>query len=110
MVVPSEWYENSPYAVLEAMGAGKPVIAANLGGLPDLVVEGETGLLFPPGDIAALAGCMARLRNDPAAAAAMGRNARRKIENEYSEDAHYAALLHAYAEAGSRRKTRAQMA
>ncbi len=58
VVVPSEWYENLPLAILEAFAAGTPAVAAAIGGIPELVRDGETGLLFPPGDAGALAGAL----------------------------------------------------
>jgi glycosyltransferase involved in cell wall biosynthesis len=48
--VPSEWFENAPFAVLESLAAGRAALASNLGGLPELVDDGETGRLLPPGD------------------------------------------------------------
>lgn len=60
-------------AVLEAMAMGKPVVAANVGGLPESVVQDETGLLVPPGDADALAEALIALLRDPARARAMGR-------------------------------------
>lgn len=55
MVVPSEWYENFPMSVVEAMSLGTPVIASRIGGLPDMVEHGVTGYLFKPGDVNELA-------------------------------------------------------
>jgi glycosyltransferase involved in cell wall biosynthesis len=54
MVVPSIWWENSPLTVLEALDAGVPVVASRIGGLPELVDDGVTGVLVPPRDVAAL--------------------------------------------------------
>ena len=54
VVVPSRWEENAPLVVLEARAAGRPVIASDIGGLPELVEEGVDGHLFPPGDWMAL--------------------------------------------------------
>lgn len=51
IVVPSEWYENCPYTIMEAMAKGKPVIASNIGGLPELVDDKKTGSLFEPGNV-----------------------------------------------------------
>ncbi|MHC4941743.1 MAG: glycosyltransferase family 4 protein [Planctomycetota bacterium] len=50
LVVPSVWYENTPFVILEALASGTPVIASDLGGLSELIEEGDNGLLFKPGD------------------------------------------------------------
>lgn len=50
IVVPSEWYENNPMTIIEGYAAGVPVIGSNIGGIPEIIVEGETGYLFNPGD------------------------------------------------------------
>lgn len=65
---------NEPFGrvIIEAMAAGKPVVATRSGGVPEIVVEGETGLLVPPGDEAALAGALVELLADPARALRMG--------------------------------------
>lgn len=54
VIVPSEWYENNPMAIIESYSLGKPVVAANIGGIPEIVSEGETGFLFESGDVASL--------------------------------------------------------
>jgi glycosyltransferase involved in cell wall biosynthesis len=53
-VLPSEWYENAPMAVLESLAAGRPVVGTQLGGTPEMIVDGSTGILVPPRDPAAL--------------------------------------------------------
>jgi len=50
VVVPSEWYENTPYALLETLASGTPVIASRVGSLPERVIDGYNGFLFTPGD------------------------------------------------------------
>ncbi len=65
IVVPSLWYENSPNAILEAFGHRTPVIASNLGGMAELVRDGENGLLFAPGDADDLAQQLRRLLDAP---------------------------------------------
>ncbi len=62
------------------MMSGKPVIAGNAGGAPEVVADGETGLLVPPGDAPALAAAMIRLAEDPALRLAMGEAGRRRYE------------------------------
>lgn len=54
VVLPSEWYENAPMSVLESFALGKPVIGARIGGIPELIEEGETGWLFESGNVAEL--------------------------------------------------------
>jgi glycosyltransferase involved in cell wall biosynthesis len=65
IVVPSLWYENSPNAILEAFGHRTPVVASNLGGMAELVRDGENGLLFALGDAEGLARQLRRLLDDP---------------------------------------------
>jgi len=70
--------------ILEAMASGLPVLATAVGGNPDLVAAGRTGLLVPAGDDAALAAALLQLAADPAATAAMGRAGRVRVEQEFS--------------------------
>ena len=72
--------------LLESMAAGVPTVATRVGGTPEAIVDGVTGLLVPPADAAAMAAAIARLLNDPALAAALGRAARRAIEERFSVD------------------------
>jgi len=51
IITPSEWYENCPYALLQSIAKGKIVVASNIGGLPELIKDGETGFLFEPGNV-----------------------------------------------------------
>ena len=70
--------EGSPLSVMEYMAAGLPVIGTRVGGIPDLVGDGETGLLVPSGDDAALAAALARLLGDAGLRARMGQAGRRR--------------------------------
>lgn len=72
LVVPSVWSDPCPTVVLEAMAAGRPVIGAASGGIVDMVVDGSTGLLVPPGDSVALAEALATLLQEPETARAFG--------------------------------------
>lgn len=72
-----------PVALMEALAAGLPVIASRLSGIPELVRDGETGLLARPGDAADLASAFQRLLDDPDAAIARARAGRRLIEEEF---------------------------
>jgi glycosyltransferase involved in cell wall biosynthesis len=67
------YMEGRPNVVNEAMASGLPVIATRIGGIPDMVREGETALLFDPGDVEGLRGCLRMLVNDPNLRKRMGR-------------------------------------
>lgn len=76
--------EGTPVAVLEAGATGLPVVATRHGGIPDVVKDEETGLLFEERDVAGMARRMLRLLRDPAAAAALGAAARRRVREHFS--------------------------
>ena len=84
VVLPSEWYENAPIAALEALASGVPVIASEIGGLPEIVRPRETGLLVPPGDPARLADALEVLEDDGELAFRLGARGREVVEREYS--------------------------
>jgi glycosyltransferase involved in cell wall biosynthesis len=96
IIVPSEWYENCPISVLEAMAYGKAVVASNIGGIPELVLHGQTGLLFPPGDRGALAACLIELGEDKGRRREFGLEGRRRAERLFSLEQHFAGLLGVY--------------
>jgi len=79
LVLPS-LSEGRPNVVLEAMSHGLPVVATDVGGIPELVAHGETGLLVPPEDVKALAGALAAMLADPAAARRMGAAGRDRLD------------------------------
>lgn len=95
-IVPSEWYENLPYAILESFALGTPVVAANIGGIPEMVDPGVDGLLFEPGHVADLAHKIQRLLADRRTLGEMGRQARAKIEREYNPETHYERVMKIY--------------
>jgi len=78
-VIPSITEEAFPVVALEAMATGRPLVAADHGGLPEIVADGETGLLVAPGDPAALRGALHRLHSDPELCGRMGRAARQRV-------------------------------
>ncbi|MEM6852629.1 MAG: glycosyltransferase family 4 protein, partial [Pseudomonadota bacterium] len=100
-IVPSEWYENAPMSLLEAYAHGVPVIGADIGGIPELIREGETGALFPSGDADALAGAMADWMDAPRARLAdMRRAARAFVEENFSKARYQQRLFEIYARLG----------
>lgn len=81
-VLPSR-YETFPMSVLEAYGCGKPVIASNVGGVRELVLNGQTGILFKAGNIKQLAESILCLLNEEYKAVKMGKNGRRFVEESF---------------------------
>jgi len=85
-VVPSVWREPFCIAAVEAMAAGKPVVASRAGGLADIVEDGVTGILVDPGEPAALAAGISRLLADPSLRVRMGQAGRDAAERRYAWD------------------------
>lgn len=84
-VQPSLW-EGFGLTLLEAMAAGRPVIASRVGGVPEVVRDGRDGLLVPPGDAEALAGAVLALLRDPVLAARLGRSGRERVATSFGID------------------------
>jgi glycosyltransferase involved in cell wall biosynthesis len=82
----TSWHEGTPLAVLEAMACGVPVIATNVGGVPELVVSGTTGWLTPPGDEAQMAARVVELLQAPGAMRRFGAAARERARTCFSLD------------------------
>jgi L-malate glycosyltransferase len=82
-VLSSVW-EGMSNGLLEAMAAGRPVVATRVGGNPEVIVDGESGLLVPPRDPQALADAVLRLLRDPELARRMGAAASRRVEAEFT--------------------------
>lgn len=80
VVLPSIYGENLPTVLMEAGGCGRPVVASDVGGIGDIVADGETGLLTPPGDSPALAAAILRLLADPDLRDRMGAAGRDRME------------------------------
>jgi glycosyltransferase involved in cell wall biosynthesis len=96
VVVPSEWYENAPMAVLESFAYGKPVIGTRIGGIPELITEGEHGYLVDVGAPERLRATIEGLWHDKGQQERMGRNARKLVETKFAQDARTASLLGIY--------------
>ncbi len=99
-VLPPEWYENSPLSIYESHALGTPVVASRIGGIPELVEDGESGLLFTPGDAEELSEKMAALFASEDKCREMGRRGREEAERLCAE--HYGGLMAIYEEARTR--------
>jgi len=91
-VLPSRAYETLGKTILESYAVGRSVIASDLGSRRELVEEGQTGLLYRPGDIEQLAGAISFLHHRPALALQMGAAGREMVRARYNPEDHYAAL------------------
>jgi glycosyltransferase involved in cell wall biosynthesis len=87
ILVMSSYTESFPNAILEAMAMGKPVVATNVGGIPEVVEEGQTGFLIPARDPKAIAERVLSLCRDSARRLQMGRAARARVESNFTVQA-----------------------
>ncbi|WP_199194728.1 glycosyltransferase family 4 protein [Phyllobacterium phragmitis] len=102
LVLPSEWYENAPVSILEAYALGRPVIGADIGGIPEMIIKGETGMTAVSGDAEDLARVISIMADlPPAARARMGSNGRDWIAREFSSDAYRDRMVDLYAALGA---------
>ena len=83
VLLPSVYGENLPTVLIEAAGCAKPVVASRIGGIPDIVDDGQTGLLTPPADPGAIAAALLTLLNNPERRVAMGEAARIHVEKHF---------------------------
>jgi len=96
LVVPSVTYENFPMNILEAFRSGIPVVASKIGSIKEIINEGETGLLFHPGDPDDLITKIQPLWQNQAELERMGSNARREYEEKYAPERNYQLLMDIY--------------
>ncbi len=97
LAVPSI-YEGLGIVALEAMAAGLPVVGSRVGGIPEVVIEGETGLLVPAGDVSALAAALTRLVNDPDLRRRLGEAGSARVCERYSQQSVREKTLTMYSE------------
>jgi glycosyltransferase involved in cell wall biosynthesis len=99
LVLPSECYEMCPLVISEAMSHGLPVVASNIGGIPELVEDGQTGYLFEPGSSDHLKDRIQRLWDYPRRCRTLGKNGRLKAVSQFGENVYYRKLAAIYNEA-----------
>lgn len=85
-VVPSNWMEAFGRVVIEAMSCGAPVVSSNAGGIGEINIDGETGLVFSQGDSVALYSALKKILSDKGYRDELGENARKRVENMYNYD------------------------
>ena len=89
LVIPSIWYENGPYSVIETQSIGKAIIGADIGGIPELVINNENGLTYKFDDVKELEKKMQELFENKELAEKFGKNAKKFSEQEYSPEKYY---------------------
>lgn len=95
-VITSEWHDNSPLVIYESLSLGNPVVGSRMGGIPELIEEGEDGFVFDRGDQKTFVKHVQYLIDHPEKNIQMGKNARNKAERLYGFDEHYQKLLDLY--------------
>jgi glycosyltransferase involved in cell wall biosynthesis len=92
-IIPSEWHENFPVVALESYAVATPIVASRMGGLPSIVADGETGLLFTAGDSNELADKVRYMFSHPLEAGRMGALASKLAQTKYSRETSYHNLM-----------------
>lgn len=101
VILASQWYENAPISILEAYAFGKTVIGAEIGGIPEMIVNDETGFLFESGDVDELAQRMKEVSLLPdEKLIGMGKYAREYVEKTYSKEQYLDKTLDIYQQLG----------
>jgi len=98
VVVPSIWHENFPYVINQSFAFGKPVVGSNRGGITELVVHGERGLIYEATDSSALAEAIQTLYQDSESIKAMGSRAKEFSDREFNDESLYTTLKDIYTE------------
>lgn len=96
LVLPSIWYENCPYSIIEAFAMGKPVVSTKIGGIPELVEENVNGYLYNYDNVEELTNIMNNIFENKDKIKKLGENAKNDAITKYSKDAYYDALIKVY--------------
>jgi glycosyltransferase involved in cell wall biosynthesis len=96
IVVPSIWYENCPYSILETMEIGKPIIGSRIGGIPELIENEKNGYLYKYDDVKELSERMEKLFTNTGIVRNQGEMSRKIYEMKYSEDIYYNEIMKIY--------------
>ena len=95
-ILPSNWFENFPTTIMESFAYGKPVIASNIGGIPNMIINGETGILYEPSSINELILAIKSLYSSPELVKNMGINARTRAKEKFLSQIYFEKLLNLY--------------
>jgi glycosyltransferase involved in cell wall biosynthesis len=96
VIVPSIWYENCPYSIIEALTLGKPVVGSKIGGIPELVIDGENGFTYEYNNIQELANKLQILFKDNELVKSMGDKAKNNAKKLYSKNTYYDKIIKIY--------------
>ena len=96
VVIPSEWYENSPMIIYESFAMGKPIIAASTGGITELIRHKVDGMLYEMGNVEELRNCIAYMLRHKEQLAKFGQAGRVRVDEEFNPQAHYQEVLKLY--------------
>ena len=96
IVIPSTWYENCPYSAIETQALGKPIIGANIGGIPELVKDKENGLIYKYDDVNELTEKLNLLFENDKLVEEYSKNAKEFAKKEYSPENYYKKLMNIY--------------
>lgn len=99
-IVPSEWYENFPISVVESLAAGTPVIASRIGGLPEMIEHGSSGMLVEAGNVDELATAISMLAANEGVRKRMSAAALASARSRFGPESHYEQLIGIYNELG----------
>ena len=104
VVLPSEWYENAPLSIMEAYASGIPVIGAEIGGIPEMILHDATGLLFESGNVGALASAITKMEQiADADVREMGRLGNQRMKEGYGTDQYKERMFDLYKSLGVHR-------
>lgn len=97
-ILPCNWFEIFGMTNIESFANGKPVIASNIGGIPEIVEHNVNGLLFEPANVEQLRECILKYWNNPELVIEHGKNGYKKVLTHYTEDIYYEKLIKLYEE------------
>lgn len=96
VTVPSIWYENCPYSILETMEIGKPIIGSKIGGIPELIQDGINGFTYEHNDVSELTNKLKKLFNNDETVKQFSKNSKKIFIQNYSAEAYYNKLMAVY--------------